>query len=127
MCERWRKNWKDFLTDVGYRPTSKYTLERQNNDGHYEPGNVVWATWHEQKLNSTSGPKRLDLTGLHFGLLTALYAEPKQPKRMTHWVCRCDCGTTCSASLGGLRNGRTTNCGCQRRNQFILPRVSVQL
>jgi len=26
-------------------------LDRINNDGHYEPGNVRWATTHEQMLN----------------------------------------------------------------------------
>lgn len=47
----WRKNYKQFLSDVGRRPTPNHTLDRKNNDGNYEPGNVRWATRSEQNAN----------------------------------------------------------------------------
>lgn len=41
----------DFLADVGFRPTPKHTLDRQNNDGHYEKGNCRWVTQDIQVQN----------------------------------------------------------------------------
>ena len=39
------------LSDVGQRPSEAHSLDRINNDGHYEPGNVRWATRREQQRN----------------------------------------------------------------------------
>ena len=53
VCPRWRKSFVDFLADIGERPSPKHSLDRINNDGNYEPGNVRWATAREQARNST--------------------------------------------------------------------------
>lgn len=50
VCERWQ-TFENFYADMGPRPSNKHTIERINNDGHYEPGNCKWATHHEQGLN----------------------------------------------------------------------------
>lgn len=39
-----------FFAEVGHRPKGM-SIDRINNDGHYEPGNVRWATRSEQRLN----------------------------------------------------------------------------
>lgn len=44
----------EFLADVGLRPTKKHSLDRKNNNGHYEPGNLRWATKSEQMKNRRS-------------------------------------------------------------------------
>lgn len=44
------KSFPEFLAHIGRRPDG-YTLDRINNDGHYEPGNVRWATPSEQAYN----------------------------------------------------------------------------
>jgi hypothetical protein len=44
-------SFQAFVRDVGWRPDEKLTLERINNDGNYEPGNVKWATRGEQNRN----------------------------------------------------------------------------
>lgn len=48
-------NFVNFLFDlkatIGLRPSSKLSLDRINNDGHYEPGNIRWATAQEQSNN----------------------------------------------------------------------------
>jgi len=40
-----------FYQELGPRPSPKHTLDRKNNDGHYESGNVRWATRTEQMQN----------------------------------------------------------------------------
>jgi hypothetical protein len=42
VCDRWN-DFTVFYSDMGPRPSATHSLDRKNNDGHYEPGNVVWA------------------------------------------------------------------------------------
>jgi hypothetical protein len=42
---------EQLASEVGPRPTPKHTLDRICNDGHYEPGNVQWATRTQQIKN----------------------------------------------------------------------------
>lgn len=47
-------SFAQFFQLVGPRP-SGYVLDRRNNDGHYEPGNVRWITAKESRKNSRGG------------------------------------------------------------------------
>jgi hypothetical protein len=52
MCETWTNSFESFCEDVGQRPSPKHTIDRYpNKNGHYEPGNIRWATWAEQNSN----------------------------------------------------------------------------
>lgn len=51
VCQEWRDSFEAFYAHVGPRPSKDLTLDRINNDGHYEPGNVRWATWQQQHAN----------------------------------------------------------------------------
>jgi hypothetical protein len=44
-------SFEQFLADIGPKPSPKHTVDRINNHGHYEPGNVRWATKSEQLMN----------------------------------------------------------------------------
>jgi hypothetical protein len=45
-------SFEDFLAAVGKRPSPRHSLDRYpDNDGHYEAGNVRWATASEQRQN----------------------------------------------------------------------------
>lgn len=61
VCERWQR-FEFFLADVGRRPAPHLTLERIDNDGHYEPGNVRWATRAEQNENRRN-TRRISFNG----------------------------------------------------------------
>ena len=46
-------SFRQFLDHIGERPEG-HTLDRKNNNGHYEVGNVRWATYAEQSRNKSN-------------------------------------------------------------------------
>lgn len=50
MSKEW-DSFEAFFAHVGPAPSEKHSLDRINNDGDYEPGNVRWATAAEQRMN----------------------------------------------------------------------------
>lgn len=52
VCEQWRNSFEAFFADIGPRPSVAHSLDRYPDpSGHYEPGNVRWATVVEQNRN----------------------------------------------------------------------------
>jgi len=49
-CERW-KVYKNFLNDMGRKPTALHTLDRIEVNGNYCKENCRWATRYEQSVN----------------------------------------------------------------------------
>lgn len=54
ICDEWRTDYAAFVRDVGRRPSPRHSIDRINNDGNYEPGNVRWATPQEQARNKST-------------------------------------------------------------------------
>ena len=56
MDKRWLDSFEVFFdytsTHLGKHPGKGYSLDRIDNDGNYEPGNVRWADQKTQTLNS---------------------------------------------------------------------------
>lgn len=54
------ESFEQFYAELGDRPSPKHSLDRIDVNGHYEPGNVRWATAIEQSTN------RRDRNLIHF-------------------------------------------------------------
>jgi hypothetical protein len=44
VCQRWLESVQAFLDDMGPKPSPQHELDREDNDGNYEPGNCRWVT-----------------------------------------------------------------------------------
>jgi len=51
VADEWRDNFTAFYAHIGPKPSPDHSLDRINNDGNYQPGNVRWATWSQQNKN----------------------------------------------------------------------------
>jgi hypothetical protein len=56
VCEEWQQDAGAFIAYIeqvlGPRPSPQHSIDRIDNDGDYEPGNLRWATQTEQVHNS---------------------------------------------------------------------------
>jgi hypothetical protein len=51
VCRRWKKDFLNFLADMGPRPSLDYSLDRVNVNKGYSPSNCRWATRQQQARN----------------------------------------------------------------------------
>jgi len=51
VCDEWVASFEAFLSHVGPRPSPDHSIDRIDNNGNYEPGNVRWATAAQQSRN----------------------------------------------------------------------------
>jgi hypothetical protein len=61
VCDRWY-DFKNFIADMGLKPSQGYTLDRIDVDGDYDPANCRWVTRKEQN-NNTSRNRYIEIDG----------------------------------------------------------------
>jgi hypothetical protein len=54
VCDEWLGSYDKFIEHIGPKPDFSRSIDRIDNDGNYEPGNVRWATMKQQFLNSSN-------------------------------------------------------------------------
>jgi hypothetical protein len=57
VCEEWAASFEKFISDMGPRPDGSFSIERLNNEGHYEPGNCAWVRKVDQQNNTRRNVK----------------------------------------------------------------------
>jgi hypothetical protein len=102
VCDAWRNSFIKFLADVGPRPGPSYQLDRIDNNGNYEPGNVRWATPSEQQ-NNTRNNRHITL-GRRTQTLVQWSRELKIPE--TTIAARLNRGWTVEEALGLIARKR---------------------
>lgn len=117
-------SFEEFYADVGPRPEgtdnkgkSLWSLNRIDNNGNYEPGNVEWTDRSTQMSNRR--PFKLPFRGfsslvdIRFTRLVVTGQVEKGDRR--HWLCACDCGSTIVVRENNLKLGNTKSCGCLKK------------
>lgn len=59
-----------------------------------------------------------DLTGIRYGLLTAIKSIGRDNSGHHMWECQCDCGGTTTVSSIALISGNTSSCGCLKNHSI---------
>lgn len=119
VCDRWRKfeNFREDLYESYLAHSEEFgkgntTIDRIDVQGNYEPNNVRWATHREQSFNKTVS---IDLRGKTFGSWEVVELGGRYKSGNILWKCRCICGTVRNVAASSLRLGRSSSCGCRRK------------
>lgn len=99
-----RQSGRSFVIDLDCECGESITVppEKLTNPRTYCSGTCA--------LKSTD--QQVDLTGKVYGRLTVSCRDPGLKR---YWICKCQCGDSCSVHASNLRANRQRSCGCFRR------------
>lgn len=105
---------EDLITEVGRRPSSAHSLDRIDNNGHYEKGNVRWATTTEQATNrSDNVPLTHEgetLTQTEWARRMGINVQTVHKRQQLGWCTACTVTITPTAGRpGGCKHKRWSN------------------
>lgn len=89
VCEGWH-NFKNFISDMGPRPSPHHSIDRKDVNGNYEPENCRWAT-SEMQANNRRNNRFIAFQGETKTLaqwaraLSIPYSKLKQRVRKGRW------------------------------------------
>jgi hypothetical protein len=76
------KSITDLIEDIGFRPTNEHSLDRIDNNGHYEFGNVRWATHDVQSFNKRSN-RYIEVSGKRLTIVQWAQVLGIEPNRIS--------------------------------------------
>jgi hypothetical protein len=101
VCEEWQSDFQayhDYVSSLPHYGEKGYSLDRIDNDGNYEPGNVRWATQKEQSNNKRTNiyiscynethtlKEWSDITGVNYSTIHGRYKRGKSPEEILQKV-----------------------------------------
>lgn len=95
----------DFGTELDCAK-ARIIWERHNIVGGFSRADAA-----KKKPKLPDAPYKDDLRGLRFGHLLVVARADKNCHTL-HWLCKCDCGGTITATTGELKKKKATSCGC---------------
>lgn len=107
-------SFEEFLAEMGPRPSDLHSLDRADNDGHYEPGNVQWTTKRGQSLN-TCRTVQLTINGV--SRLLHEWSSISGTKLQTIWTRKRKRGWCDACSVYNKTNDRCSHAGPTMRGR----------
>lgn len=109
IADEWKYDfWSfyDYISKLPHFEEEGYSIDRINNDGNYEPGNVRWASCNEQARNRRSNTK---ITAFGKTQTCADWAEEYNMNYYTLWSRIYDIGLDPEVALTKPLKGATKN------------------
>lgn len=106
ICEQWKDSFFKFISDVGRRPQKGLWLDRINNNGNYEPGNVAWRTPERQQRNKRDN-HLYEIKGERITLKEAVEKYARKGISYHSVKSRLNCGWTLEKAISAPIRGTT--------------------